>query len=140
MPRPPPRKVNCARPPRSRPAPTSSRRCATLGLEQTEPRTGDEAVRNELIRRADGYVQADVDAWLALALAAHLGHYRDPAAREDAVGLLTPPVLAHAAVLAELTSLVPDSDMDQLAFTAWLATTEPEAASALAAFLTRAYP
>ncbi|MDQ1035342.1 hypothetical protein QFZ75_001758 [Streptomyces sp. V3I8] len=34
-------------------------------LEQTEPRTGDEAVRDELTRRAGGYVQADIDAWLA---------------------------------------------------------------------------
>jgi hypothetical protein len=34
-------------------------------LEQTEPRTGDKAVRDELTRRAGGYVQADVDAWLA---------------------------------------------------------------------------
>ncbi|XMN04674.1 hypothetical protein ACK8N7_00675 [Streptomyces griseobrunneus] len=41
-------------------------------LEQTEPRDGDEAVRDELTRRAGGYVQADVDAWLARALAAHL--------------------------------------------------------------------
>ncbi|MER8226430.1 hypothetical protein ABTZ58_39295 [Streptomyces sp. NPDC094143] len=45
-------------------------------LEQTEPRDGDEAARDELTRRADGYVQADVDAWLAHALAAHLGRYR----------------------------------------------------------------
>ncbi|MEV7470859.1 hypothetical protein AB0O20_30795 [Streptomyces kronopolitis] len=66
-------------------------------LEQTDPRTGDEAVRDELTRRAGGYVQTDVDAWLAHALAAHRGHYGDPAAREDAAGLLTPPVLAHAA-------------------------------------------
>ncbi|MFG3142429.1 hypothetical protein ACGFZA_40260 [Streptomyces sp. NPDC048211] len=109
-------------------------------LEQTEPRPGDEAVRDELTRRAGGYVQADVDAWLAHALAAHLGHYRDPAAREEAAGLLTPSVLTHAALLAELARLVPDSDMDQLAFAARLATTEPEAAGALAAFLTRARP
>ncbi len=47
-------------------------------LEQTEPRTGDEAARDELTRRAGGYVPADVDAWLAHALAAHRGHYRDP--------------------------------------------------------------
>ncbi|MFJ1901705.1 MULTISPECIES: hypothetical protein [unclassified Streptomyces] len=104
-------------------------------LERTEPRTGDEAVRDELTRRAGGYVQADVDAWLAHALAAHLGHYRDPAAREEAAGLLTPPVLAHAALLAELARLVPGAD--ELAFVARLATTEPEAAGALAAFLTR---
>lgn len=109
-------------------------------LEQTEPRTGDEAVRDELTRRAGGYVQADVDAWLAHALAAHLGHYRDPAACEEAAGLLTPPVLAHAALLAELARLVPGADVDQLAFVARLATTEPEAVGALAAFLTRARP
>lgn len=107
-------------------------------LEQTEPCTGDEAVRDELTRRAGGYVQADVDAWLAHALAAHLGHYREPAARKEAAGLLTPPVLAHAALLAELARPVPGADVDQLAFAARLATTEPEAAGALAAFLTRA--
>ncbi|MDJ0385213.1 hypothetical protein [Streptomyces sp. G-G2] len=106
-------------------------------LEQTKPHTGDEAVRDELTRRAGGYVQADVDAWLARALTAHLGHYRDPAARESAAGLLTPPVLAHAALLAELTRLVPGADVDELAFAARLATTEPEAAGALAAFLAR---
>lgn len=42
--------------------------------------------------------QADVYAWLAHALVAHLAHYRDPAAREAAVGLLPPPVLADAAL------------------------------------------
>jgi len=107
-------------------------------LEQTEPREGDEAVRDELTRRAGSYVQQDVDAWLAHALAAHLGHYRDPAAREAAAGLLPAPVLAHAALLAELARLVPAADTGQLAFAARLATAEPEAAAALAAFLTRA--
>lgn len=107
-------------------------------LERTEPRTGDEAVRDELTRRADGYVQADVDAWLAHALAAYLGHYRDPAAREEAAGLLTPPLLAHAALLTELSHLAPGVDVDQLAFAARLATIEPEAAGALADFLARA--
>ncbi|MEU0688343.1 hypothetical protein [Streptomyces uncialis] len=107
-------------------------------LEQTEPRDGDEAVRDELTRRAGGYVQTDVDAWFAHALAAHLGHYRDPAARQEAAGLLTPPVLAHAALLAGLVRLVPGADVDELAFAARLATAEPEAAGALAAFLTRA--
>ncbi|MFD4950013.1 hypothetical protein ACFWNT_48025, partial [Streptomyces sp. NPDC058409] len=67
-------------------------------LEQAEPREGDEAVRDELTRRVGGYVQSDVDAWLAHALAAHLGHYRDPAAREAAAGLPSPLVLAHAAL------------------------------------------
>ncbi|MGW0497426.1 hypothetical protein ACWD0Z_18935 [Streptomyces sp. NPDC003007] len=109
-------------------------------LEQTEPRDGDEAVHDELTRRVGGYVQADIDAWLAHALAAHRGHYRDPAVREEAAGLLTAPVLAHAALLAELARLVPDADMNQLAFAARLATSEPEAAGALAAFLTRAHP
>ncbi|MDJ0467084.1 hypothetical protein [Streptomyces sp. H27-C3] len=107
-------------------------------LKQAEPRGGDEAVRDELTRRAGGYVQADVDGWLAHALAAHLGHYRDPAAREEAASLLTPPVLAHAALLTELALLVPGADVDELAFAALIATTEPEAADALAAFLTRA--
>ncbi|MDX2565367.1 hypothetical protein PV371_38085 [Streptomyces sp. TX20-6-3] len=102
-------------------------------LEQTDPREGDEAARDELTRRAGGYVQADVDAWLAHALAAHLGHYRDPTA-----GLLTPPVLAHAALLAELARLVPGAAVDELAFAARLATTEPEATGDLAALLARA--
>ncbi|WP_406188134.1 hypothetical protein [Streptomyces anulatus] len=107
-------------------------------LDQAEPREGDEAVRDELTRRAGGYIPADVDAWLAGALAVHLGHYRDPAAREEAAGLLTPPVLAHAALLGELVRLVPGTDVGQLAFSARLATTEPEATAALAAHLTRA--
>ncbi len=107
-------------------------------LEQTEPRDGDEAVRDELTRRAGGYVQAEVDAWLAHALAAYLGHFRDPAAREAAAGLLPPPVLAHAALLAELALLLPGVDVDELAFAARLATTEPEAVGDLAAFLARA--
>lgn len=67
-------------------------------LEQTEPRAGDEAACHELTRRAGG-----------------LRHYRDPAAREAAANLLTPPVLAHAALLAELTHLVPGADVDQAA-------------------------
>ncbi|MEU5053522.1 hypothetical protein [Streptomyces sp. NPDC021096] len=109
-------------------------------LDQAEPAEGDEAVSDELTRRAGGYVQADVDAWLAHALAAHRGHYRDPAARDAAAGLLTPPVLAHAALLGELLRLVPDADADELAFAARLAATEPEAVGALTALLTRARP
>ncbi|MFK0222990.1 hypothetical protein ACIQWN_32995 [Streptomyces vinaceus] len=93
----------------------------TLG--QAEPADGDE-----------------VDAWLAHALAAHLGHYRGPAAREAAAGLLTPPVLAHAALLGELLRLVPGADADELAFAAGLAATEPQAVGALATLLTRARP
>ncbi len=34
-------------------------------LKQAEPREGDEAVRDELTRRAGLYVQADIDPWLA---------------------------------------------------------------------------
>ena len=107
-------------------------------LEQAEPRRGDEAARDELTRRAGSYVQTDVDAWLAHALAAHLGHYADPAAREAAASLLPRPVLAHAALLAKLTRLVPATDVDHLAFAARLATANPEATADLAVFLARA--
>ncbi|MBH1939114.1 hypothetical protein I5Q34_33480 [Streptomyces sp. AV19] len=107
-------------------------------LEQTEPRDGDEAARDELTRRAGPYVQADVDAWLARALAAHRGHYADPTARQTAAGLLPQPVLAHAALLSALARLVPAAGMDELAFAARLATAHPEATAGLAAFLTRA--
>ncbi|MFD3677660.1 hypothetical protein [Streptomyces sp. NPDC058613] len=107
-------------------------------LEQTEPRHGDEAVRDELTRRAGSYVQPDVDAWLARALAAHRGHYAYPAARDAATDLLNPPVLAHAALLAALTGLAPGTDVGRLSFAARLATADTEAAGELAAFLTRA--
>ncbi|MGA5565263.1 hypothetical protein ACPCUV_29405 [Streptomyces platensis] len=107
-------------------------------LKQVEPREGDEAVREELTHRAGGYIQADVDAWLAHALAMHLGHYRGSAAREAAAGLLPPPLLAHAALLAELAHLAPGTDVDQLTFAARVAATEPEAADDLAGFLARA--
>ncbi|UXY17613.1 hypothetical protein N8I84_01695 [Streptomyces cynarae] len=59
-------------------------------LEQTGPREGDEAARDELTRRAGGYVQADVDAWLAYALAARIGHYADPAAGPPPVSCRSP--------------------------------------------------
>ncbi|WP_060889413.1 hypothetical protein, partial [Streptomyces scabiei] len=83
-------------------------------LEETEPREGDEAVREELTRRAGSYVQKDVDAWLAHALAAHLGHYRHPAARQAAADLLPTHLLAHAALLTELAHLAPGAGVDQL--------------------------
>ncbi|WP_369192389.1 hypothetical protein [Streptomyces sp. R08] len=107
-------------------------------LEQTEPREGDEAVRDELTRRAGSYVQQDVDSWFAHALAAHLGHYHAPAAREAAVGLLPPSVLAHAALLTELAHLVPGAGVDQLAFAARLTAADREATGDLAEFLARA--
>ncbi|MFD3931767.1 hypothetical protein [Streptomyces sp. NPDC058614] len=104
-------------------------------LDQTEPREGDEAVRDELTQRAGWYVQADIDTWLAHALAASRGHYADPAARAAAAGLLPAQLLAHAALLTELAHLAPDAGVDQLAFAARLATTDPEATAGLAAFL-----
>ncbi|ELP70119.1 hypothetical protein PV735_29005 [Streptomyces turgidiscabies] len=67
-------------------------------LQQTGPREGDEAVRDGPTRRAGSYVQTDVDVWFAHALAAQLGHYRDPAA-----GLLPAPVLGHAAPCSRTT-------------------------------------
>ncbi|MFE7398367.1 hypothetical protein [Streptomyces sp. NPDC057557] len=57
------------------------------------------------------------------------------AAREAAAGLLSPPLLAHAAVLAELAHLAPGAGVGRLAFAAWLVITEPEAAGDLATFL-----
>ncbi|MFJ3481420.1 hypothetical protein [Streptomyces microflavus] len=106
-------------------------------LDQAEPRAGDEAVREELTRRPGGYIQDDVARpWPPTEVTT-----RTPATREEAqASLLTPPVLAHAALLAELLRLVPDADVNQLGFAARLAGTEPEAAGDLAAFLTRARP
>ncbi|MFI9311111.1 hypothetical protein [Streptomyces triculaminicus] len=104
-------------------------------LEQAEPREGDEAVRDELTRRAGSYVQADVGTWLAQALAAHRGHYADPAAREAAAGFLPQPVLAHAALLSALAHLVPAAAPGELTFAARLAAAEPEATADLAALL-----
>ncbi|MEV4871840.1 hypothetical protein [Streptomyces syringium] len=111
----------------------------TLGtLEQAEPREGDEAVRDELTRRAGSYVQADVDVWLARALAAHRGHYADPVAREAAAGLRPQPVFAHAALLSALARLVPAAAPGELAVAARLAAADLEATAGLAALLTRA--
>ncbi|PWJ02622.1 hypothetical protein DKG34_37330 [Streptomyces sp. NWU49] len=103
-----------------------------------EPREGDEAVRDELTRRAGSYVQADVDAWLARALAAHRGHYAHPAAREAAAGLLPQSVLAHAALLSALARRGPAAAPGELAVVVRLAVAEPEATADLAALLTRA--
>jgi len=86
-----------------------------------------------LTRRAGSYVQKDVDAWLAHALAAHLGHYRNPAARQAAADLLPTHLLTHAALLTELAHLTPGAGVDQLAFMARLASADPEATGGLAA-------
>jgi hypothetical protein len=110
-------------------------------LAQAEPLEGDEAVRDLLTRRASHYVQPDVDAWFAHALAAHRAHRAhraDPAARQAATDLLPRPVLTHAALLAALTRLDPGTGVDQLAFAGRLANADTEATADLAAFLTRA--
>ncbi|MFI7360491.1 hypothetical protein ACIBTP_42180 [Streptomyces avidinii] len=65
-------------------------------------------------------MQQDVATWLAVALAAHRGHYADPAAREEATALLPARVLAQAALLSELTRLVPGADVAELSFVAGL--------------------
>ncbi|MFD3876086.1 hypothetical protein [Streptomyces sp. NPDC058623] len=109
-------------------------------LEETDPREGDEAARAELTRWASLYVQQDVDAWFAVALGAHRGHYVDPAAREAATALLPAPVLAQAALLSALTRLVPGAGAAELGFAARLTAAAPEAVADLAAFLTRVLP
>ncbi|MFF7199132.1 hypothetical protein ACIOC1_33985 [Streptomyces sp. NPDC088197] len=97
-------------------------------LAQAEPRQGDEAVRDLLTRRADHYVQADIDAWFAHALATGRGHYADPAARQAATDLLPRPIHTHAALLAALARLQPGTgvDVDQLAFAGCLAAADPD--------------
>ncbi|WP_406491375.1 hypothetical protein OHB06_06840 [Streptomyces sp. NBC_01604] len=84
-------------------------------------------------------MQKDVDAWLAHALAAHRGHYADPAVRAAAADLRTTHLLAHAALLTELANLAPGAGVDQLASAARLAAADPEATGDLAAFLARAW-
>jgi hypothetical protein len=117
----------------------SSRRWASWARwSRPSPARAAKPPRDELTRCGGSYVQRDVDAWLAHALAAHLGHYADPSAREAAAGLLPPPVLAHAALLAALAQLVPGSAVDQPAFATRLAAADSEATADLATFLTRA--
>lgn len=116
----------------------SSRALRELGtLGQAEPRPGDEAVRDLLTRRAGHYVQADVDAWFAHALATGRGHYADPAARQAAADLLPRPIPTHAALLVALARLQPGAGVDQLAFAGRLAAADPDAAADLVAFLDR---
>ncbi|MEC3992013.1 hypothetical protein VSR01_00015 [Actinacidiphila sp. DG2A-62] len=95
-------------------------------------------MRDLLTRRAGHYVQRDLDAWFAHALATGRGHYADPAARQAAADLLPRPILTHAALLAALARLQPGTDVDHLAFAGRLANADPEAAADLAAFLDRA--
>ncbi|GAA1554308.1 hypothetical protein [Streptomyces globosus] len=96
-------------------------------------RAGDEAARDLLDEKRD-YRAAKVDAWLARALATHSGHYADPAARAAAVGLLPVPVRARAALLAALARTGTPIDGD-LEFVGRLAQADPDATTALAAWL-----
>lgn len=96
---------------------------------------GDEAAR-ELLDDYD-YRVAVVDDWLALALASHSGHYTDPDARAAAATLLPAPVRARAALLAVLirTGAPVDGDLE---FVGRLAQADPDATTALAAWLDNA--
>ncbi|MFB8166010.1 hypothetical protein [Streptomyces rubiginosohelvolus] len=96
-------------------------------------RPGDEAARELLDDRGD-YHARTVDGWLAHALATHSGHYADPAARATAVGLLPVPVRARAALLAALARTGAPVDGD-LEFVGRLAQADPDATTALAAWL-----
>ncbi|MFG2570868.1 hypothetical protein ACGFR6_36295 [Streptomyces sp. NPDC048567] len=106
-------------------------------LDRSVPsRTGDEAARDLLDENHD-YRIAEVDAWLARALADQSGHYADPAARAAAVGSLPVPVRAHAALLAALARTGAPGD-DDLEFVGRLAQADPAATTALAAWLENA--
>jgi hypothetical protein len=108
------------------------------GLAGTEPREGDEAVRNEIARRSGWQVPDAVDGWLAQALAAHRGHYADPAARAQAADLLPDEVTVHAALLSTLAHLAPAAGVNQLAFAARLTQADPHATAQLADLLAQA--
>lgn len=95
-------------------------------------------MREALVRRAGGYVQQDVDDWLAYVAATGRGHYADPAARQVAADVIPGTLLTHIALLAALTHLQPDASADQLAFAGRLVNCDPEAASSLSAFLHQA--
>ncbi|MFI6650502.1 hypothetical protein ACIBI8_23175 [Streptomyces sp. NPDC050529] len=68
-------------------------------------------------------------------MATNLGHCRNPAARENAAGLLSAPVLAHAALFAELAR--PVAGVDELESAVRLARPDPAATAQLADFLVR---
>ncbi|MFE0777110.1 hypothetical protein [Streptomyces sp. NPDC058861] len=108
-------------------------------LHRAAPRRGDEDARDALAQRPGWFlVQDDVDGWLAHALATHRGHYADPATRDTAAGLLPEPVRVHAALLAALHRLDPDTDVDELGFAARLTAADPDAVRELTTFLDRA--
>ncbi|MEU3188682.1 hypothetical protein ABZ707_31465 [Streptomyces sp. NPDC006923] len=95
-------------------------------------RPGDEAAR-ALLDDYDYRVLA-VDDWFARALADRVGHYADPAARAAAVGSLPASVHARAALLAALARTGAPVD-DGLEFVGRLAQADPDATTALAAWL-----
>ncbi|MFF2927199.1 hypothetical protein ACFVTP_33145 [Streptomyces celluloflavus] len=92
---------------------------------------GDEAARALL---DDDYFVAAVDDWLAHALATHSGHYADPDTCAAAATLLPVPVLARAALLTALARTGAPLDGD-LEFVGRLAQADPDATTALAAWL-----
>ncbi|MFI8784434.1 hypothetical protein ACWIGB_15650 [Streptomyces albidoflavus] len=95
-------------------------------------RPGDEAAR-ALLDDYDDRVPA-VDDWFAHALADRTGHYADPAARAAAVGSLPASVRARAALLAALARTGAPVD-GGLEFVGRLAQADPDATTALAAWL-----
>ncbi|MEV6397112.1 hypothetical protein AB0M39_20415 [Streptomyces sp. NPDC051907] len=120
-------------------APTSSRRCASWARwsrPSPVPGTKPSGTNSPGARAGTSRPTSTDGSRTPWPRASGTTATRPPARKQP--GLLTPPVLAHAALLAELARLVPGADVDQLAFAARLATTEPEAAGALAGFLTRA--
>ncbi|MFJ1751268.1 hypothetical protein ACIOJD_34325 [Streptomyces sp. NPDC088116] len=98
-------------------------------------RPGDEAAR-ALLDNYD-YRVAAVDDWLAHALATHSGHYAAPDTRATAATLLPAPVRARAALLAALARTGAPVDGD-LEFVGRLAQADPDATTALAAWLDNA--
>ncbi|MCX5589542.1 hypothetical protein [Streptomyces erythrochromogenes] len=102
-------------------------------LDGTVPsRPGDEAAR-ALLDDYD-YRVATVDDWFAHALATRSGHYADPDTRKAAATLLPVPVRARAALLAALARTGAPVDGD-LEFVGRLAQADPDATTALAAWL-----
>jgi len=91
-----------------------------------------------MARRSGWQVPDVVDGWLAHALAVHVGHYADPAARTAGADLLPDEVTVHAALLSALAHLTPAAGVDQPAFVARLAQADPNATAQLTDFLAQA--
>ncbi|MGA4837323.1 hypothetical protein [Streptomyces sp. G45] len=92
--------------------------------------------RELLIHRGDHHPV--VEGWLAQAFADRSGHYADPATRTAAADSLPDRVRAHAALLTALARTgAPVADGD-LEFAGRLAQADPDATTALAAWLDNA--